>query len=61
MGFNTDEYKFKLKRKITELIGKYTGLKKQSETFCPEFTKVFDEMLQDIDTLDKICKERNRY
>ena len=54
-------YKFKLKRKLVELIGKYTALKKQSETYCPEFTSSFNEMLQDIETIDQICKERNRY
>lgn len=50
-----------LKSKLHDLQVKYQGLLEQSKTLCPDFVSVFEEINKDINELDEICKERNRY
>lgn len=55
------ENKLALKTKLSELISKYEGMASTSKYLCPEFTKVFEEISNELKELDEICKERNRY
>lgn len=53
--------KLALKKKLGELITKYETLISQAKQFCPDDEGLIKEMLDDIKSIDRICKERNKY